>query len=280
MKCPFLTAANVKYCDASAYRKMILKAASDTGSERCSSSSYHECPALEARFFTDQRPERCPFLHEAEMEFCSAAPLPKYIPATDDFFSRCNSDRHLFCELYLKHADPGGARFPEKLWYAPNHMWLDVAVDGTCHIGLDAFAARVIAKVDRIAFVSPSATRQPIAVITVGGIDLQMVFPNPLTVTAINAYLRTAPQRVIEDPYGTGWLFEGVDPVLDGLIAGPDAPAWFRAEEARLSTFVHDRVHADGGFVVHGLTEHMGHDDLLCLMTEFFAPQRTWRSAC
>lgn len=319
MKCPFLRDANVKYCEASVYRKMILKAGSDAGSERCSSPAYRACPAAVPRLSGEAARSQCPFLHEARTEFCGAAAVAKYIPATNDLLSRCNSDGHFYCELFLAHADPQGERrphqerraagvaartprvdgmpVPENLSYAPNHMWLDVADDGICHVGLDAFAARVIAGVERISFISTSAVRRPVAVLTVNGVDMQMVFPNPVNVTAVNAYLRTAPSRVIEDPYGTGWLFEGFEPaaagrrsgtIREGLIDGTSAGAWFRAEADRLNEFVHQRTArpdrdgaafmADGGSVAEGLTAHLDREDLLRLVNDFFAPQRTWRT--
>lgn len=313
MKCPFLRDANVKYCEASAYRKMILTGGGDAAAERCSSRAWKDCPAAAARLFGEAPEGHCPFLHEAQAEFCGAAPMVKYIPATNDLHSHCNSDGHLYCELYLAHADPQGERRPRQrrthtgdvtqiprvdgmpvpvhLHYAPNHMWLDVADDGIVHIGLDAFAARVIASIDGIHFLLSPPPARPIAVLSVHGVDMQMVFPHPVQVTAANVYLRTAPQRVLEDPYGTGWLFEGFvhtgGDVREGLIDGARAATWFTEESDRLNEFVHQRAArpdedgaafmADGGAPVQGLTGQLDREDLLGLINEFFAPQRIWR---
>jgi glycine cleavage system H lipoate-binding protein len=320
MKCPFLRDVNVKYCEVSAYRKMILTASTDAGTERCSSRTYTECPAAAPRLPGMPRTDRCPFLHLSQAEFCAAASVTKYVPATNDLLSRCNSDGHLYCELFLAHADPEGDRrprpagarrtpagartptidgipVPTNLAYSPNHMWLDVADDGFCHVGIDGFAAKVIGSAEKVTFVSSRSVRRPIAVVTVNGVDLQMVFPNPLHLSASNVYLRTTPEKMTADPYGAGWLFEGFEPVgaganvgetvREGLISGEHALSWMRAESERLTQFVHERVAspspdgsrfmADGGSVTDGLAAHLDREGLINLMTEFFSPQLTWR---
>lgn len=321
MKCPFLRTASVKYCEVSAYRKMLLTTSTDTPSERCSTPKYPECPAAAQRLANTPRSEHCPFLHLSQAEYCAAASVTKYVPATNDLLSRCNSDGHLYCELFLAHADPTGERrprvvgarqaaaagertpsvdgipVPSNLAYAANHMWLDVGDDGFCHVGIDGFAAKVIGSAEKVTFVNSRMVGRPVAVLTVNGVDLQMVFPNPLHLSAANAYLRTTPDKVTADPYGAGWLFEGFEPVgetakagsavREGLVSGDHAVAWMRAEVARLNEFVHERATApgnggerfmaDGGAAIDGIASHLDRDALLNLITEFFAPQLTWR---
>ncbi|HYM60895.1 MAG TPA: hypothetical protein VEZ11_08380 [Thermoanaerobaculia bacterium] len=320
MKCPFLRETTVKYCQASAFRKMIVEAGSDTGRERCSSSSYIECAAAAPLLHGEPQGERCPFLHDAQVEYCGAASVTKFIPASDALLCRCNSDSHFYCELYLAHADPMGDRLPAKAYesletevgdtpvvdgilvpphlsYAPNHMWLDVAEDGFCHVGIDGFLAKVVGTVDKVSFVTSSAIARPVAVLTVKGVDLQMVFPNPMQRTAANVYLRTNPAKLTADPYGAGWLFEGFEParpggsagdtVREGLISGESAVAWIRGEAARLSDFAHEcisrpepdgtRLMADGGRFVPGIAASLERDDLINLSNDFFALHAAWR---
>ena len=45
MKCPFLHEAQVRYCTASSFKKMIAASVRGDGSERCSSPRYTECAA-------------------------------------------------------------------------------------------------------------------------------------------------------------------------------------------------------------------------------------------
>jgi glycine cleavage system H lipoate-binding protein len=317
MKCPFLRDASVKYCEASAYRKMLLKEATSAGAERCSSPDWGSCPAAKQRLDGPATGDRCPFLHEAQAEFCGAASVTRFIPATPDLLSRCSSDGHLYCEVYLQHADPQGERLPHhaadvpaghvptvdglpvppELRYAPNHMWVDVSEDGYCHVGIDAFAARVFGAIDRITFVAQRTLNRPIAVLGTNGVDVQMVFPNALHLVTSNVYLRTSPGKLTSDPYGAGWLFECVEPARpgasigdaagEGLITGEHAVAWMRDETERLNQFAHERLArtddsgyacmADGGTVVEGIAAQLDREELIELVSEFFAPQMGWR---
>jgi len=323
MRCPFLDGDRVRYCQASAHRKMIADRGGADVRERCSTPAYVGCPAATPRLGDAAPGDRCPFLQEAWVQFCSAAPLTKYIPANDSLLSRCNSDGHLYCELYLAEADPGGARLPdvsggreparigdhmvvvdgvpvpENLWFAPNHMWLDVAEDGNCHCGIDGFLAKALGAVDRVSFVKTPGVERPTAVLSVGAVDLQLVFPNPLRDRVANVYLRSEPGKLTADPYGAGWLFEGVEPTLPGapvgaatragLISGESAARWIDGETDRLARFVHERIGrpgpdgstamADGGRVVAGILARLDRDDALELLDAFFSSRGGWRAS-
>ena len=296
MQCPFLRQARVRDCRASAYRKMILETPSQAAGERCSSPTYTECPAAAPRLAPHSEASHCPFLQESGVEYCGAASMTRFIPATDALLSRCNSDAHLYCDLFLSRIDPArvlsqgmnsddfdDVSVPTHLWYAPNHMWLDVADDGLCHVGIDGFLARVLGAVEKVGFVTSRAADRPVAVLTVNGVDLQMVFPNVMQRTLANVYLR--------DPYGSGWLFEGrelaSDPIRGGLLTGAAAAEWMQQEVERVTTFVHAltarpgpdgiSLMADGGRLAPGFAAHLGRGELIDLVNEFFAPHTGWR---
>ena len=315
MRCQFLRDARVKYCQASPFRKLLLEAATKADLERCSSAEYIHCPAAVARLDDGPQLTECPFLQDADAEFCAASPVPRFIPAHDGLLSRCKSDSHLYCEVFLAAADARGSRLPERagvsrpagtddrtpmvdgvpvpaqLSYAPNHMWLDVADDGLCHVGIDGFLARVLQEVDGVAFVTARTVARPVAVLSVHGVELQMMFPNALQCSSVNYYLRSNPEKLCADPYGSGWLFEGTEAPFEeigaGLISGARAAAWMRSETARLSRFVHERtaapaadgsrLMADGGSVEPGFTRLLSRQDLIELFTEFFSPANGWR---
>jgi glycine cleavage system H lipoate-binding protein len=317
MRCPFLREALVKYCQASAHRKMIVDAARDAGHERCSSSSWPSCPAAarHANPHDEQPEELCPFLHDARVEFCGGAAVPRFVPASDALLSHCNSDAHRFCEVFLAHADPTGERLvqpaaarrrdasgaplvdgipmPLNLAYAPNHMWLDVGDDGCRHVGIDAFLARVVGEVDAISFVVPRGDGRPVAVLTVNGVDLQLVFPVALRRAAANVYLRTSPAKLTSDPYGAGWLFESVEPCASadeasaGFRRGDEASRWMLTESSRLALHVHEtlarrgsegaRFMADGGVPCANLAAHLERGELLDLFNQFFSLHTTGR---
>jgi glycine cleavage system H lipoate-binding protein len=298
---------------------MIVDAARDAGHERCSSPSWHSCPAAARHAVSPDELESCPFLHDARVEYCGGAAVPRYIPASDALLSHCNSDAHRFCEVYLAHADPTGERLvvpagralrhhpgnttplvdgipvPLNLAYAPNHMWLDVGEDGCRHVGIDAFLARIVGDVEAIDFVVPRGDGRPVAVLTVNGVDLQLVFPATLRRAVANVYLRTSPSKLTSDPYGAGWLFESVEqcPAIagddDGFKRGDDAARWMLTESSRLALHVHDalarrgnegaRFMADGGSPCANLAAQLERGELLDLFDQFFSLHSAGRSS-
>jgi hypothetical protein len=127
-------------------------------------------------------------------------------------------------------------------------------------------------------------------VVTVRGVDLQVVFPNAFDITRANTYLRTRPTRIIADPYGAGWLFEGTHTSPDiraCLITGQSAHAWMKDEIRRMTAHVHElsnsvNAHgavlmADGGSPRQGFVAELTREELLGMTAEFFSPLSTWR---
>lgn len=319
MRCPFLREAQVKFCKSSAYKKMILRTAANANGEKCSSHDYVTCP--DAKTLNEEHPSQshCPFLHESLVQYCSAASVTKYIPYSESLLSRCGNESHHHCELYLAMAEPDvqtapavhspakgqqedtvnewveGIRVPSGLGYTGNHMWLETSKDGMCHVGVDAFLTKIIAGLDGITFVKGKGTSRPAAVLTVRGVDLQMVFPYYMEITGTNNYLRANPEKLIADPYGPGWLFEGIepkaaqtaDPERSGLMRGATAVEWMRKEVERVSEFVHEQAFKshqegkplvmDGGLFSGELIQHLNREDALNLFNQFFSPYASWR---
>ena len=300
MRCPFLREAHVQSCQASPFRKQIVRSGGADG-ERCGSAAWQECPI--ARELTEEHPSAgtCPFHAESLVQYCSMAPVPKFIPWSDQAFSRCGSESHRYCELYLALAritapaatvgeaalgtdDVDGFPVPRWLWYAPGHTWLDVASDGVCHVGVDAFLARTLGGIDRVQFLTPKGLERPAAVLTVRDVDITVSFPNPVFITGVNGALRADPARLAQDPYGLGWLFEGIirdravvgngaPKIADGLLRGDAATAWMRREGLRLRGLAETaserisgvRLAADGGLPAPGLIRTLPHEEALRL---------------
>lgn len=316
MKCPLLKDSSARYCQASPHRRLPREAIS-AANDRCTSDGYVDCPVLRGVDVRAGMP-RCPLLEEQLVQYCAGAAVPKYIPYNEALLSRCNSEAHLYCPLYLARTRPGGHRRavtgpddprggddprrqaglagppgapepPERFCYSPNHMWIDVAPDGSCHIGVDAFVSRVLGHVDRVRFLTGRGLQWPVASLEVRQTDLRLVFPRRIQVTASNVHLRSDPSALVDDPYGAGWLYSGFAGPHDfdesagepDLIRGAQVPTWMRSEADRLDRFVHDRLAAgphhggpsaaDGGTVVPGVALHMDHEDLLYLFDAFFS---------
>jgi glycine cleavage system H lipoate-binding protein len=277
MICPFLKEAQVRFCRAASVKKMIPRSLEHTASERCCTPAWVTCPIAQQQQAGLAGQPSCPFLQESLVQYCAASPSTKFIPYSESLLSRCGTESHRYCELYLDFANPesnktlnttlgeknvseddlsdcvvDGIRMPAGLYYSANHMWLDLGEAGRCHIGIDGFLAKVLGHVDSISFVDGKDVKRPTAVLTVRGVDLHMVFPNCIHVISKNTSLRAAPERLTADPYTLGWLFEGCEPSLSaigtptelcaGLLRGREAREWMHHESQHLSEFVHERV--------------------------------------
>jgi glycine cleavage system H lipoate-binding protein len=165
-------------------------------------------------------------------------------------------------------------------------MWIDIAHDGSCHIGADAFVSRILGRIDRVRFLTGRGLQWPVASIEVRQTDLRLEFPRRIQITGSNVHLRLDPAALVDDPYGSGWLYSGVASPQDlnesagepELVRGNQVPAWMRREAERLDRFVRDHLTpdrtgltaADGGSVVPGVAMHLNHEDLVDLFEAFF----------
>jgi glycine cleavage system H lipoate-binding protein len=315
MRCPFLQEAAVRFCEVGPFRKLIPISSSQPDTEKCSSPGFARCPWAAGRL--EQLPEAasCPFLRKTLVQYCSAAPERRFVPYSDLLLSCCTSDSHRYCDLFLAVAKPerrkgdashggaGGApedavEVPPALAFSPNHMWLDLRPDASCHVGMDAFFAKVMGAIEEISFATPGSRGRPTAIARAHGVSLPLVFPGFLPYLHCNVRLRTDPGRIVSDPYGRGWLFEGsvaFDPagdlrrgLLRGLFSGEHVLAWMKSELERMTHYVHERLSraapgqgrllADGGVFCDGVALHLSPGDLLQLFNEFFSPQRAWSS--
>ena len=291
MTCPFLREAQVKFCQAATVRKLIpLGTGAPTtrpADEKCGTAAYTTCSVYQSRPFEGPECGPCPHFGESLMQYCGAAPVTKMVPYSESLLSRCGTDGFRYCQLYLSMAHPVVAaddqdsiHVPDWLNYASNHLWLDVGEDGTCHVGIDAFLSRAIGPVDSIGYVWLNGRHRPAAVLTVGGMDLEVVFPNPLLLTNCNLYLRANPSRLTTDPYTAGWLFEGtpLPETAENLLHGPSAHDWMEQEQRRMNEYLQmqispeHRLAADGGLFTPGLGKELNRQQMLALFHDFFSP--------
>lgn len=291
MPCPFLKEAQVKYCETAGFRKLIPLAKAAPAGEKCSSGEYTTCPVYRMHAIEDSK-SMCPYLRESLTQYCGAAPVAKFVPYSESLLTRCGNDSHRYCELYLQMAHPllpseevDGIPMPGWLKYAANHTWIDLSDDGVCHAGIDGFLSRVLGTVERITYVWLKGSHRPTAVLTVGGLDLEIVFPNPFLLTNCNLYLRANPARLAAEPYAGGWLFEGVpEPgTADNLMEGAAARQWMENEHRRMNEFLqheagHGKTAADGGLFAPGLPHYLEREPMLALFHEFFSPFASGRS--
>ncbi len=118
-------------------------------------------------------------------------------------------------------------RVPKAYWYTRNGVWVHRQTD-RCRVGLGDYLQQ---KSGDVAFVElPKVGSQVQAgdvIATVETMKTSFDLESPLagTVTQVNAELVDRPERINEDPYGSGWLLdiECTDLPTDLL----DAPTYF-----------------------------------------------------
>ena len=280
----------MKYCLASPVRKLIPIAAAGRGAdEKCSSPAHATCPVYRMRSREGTADGPCPCLGESLMQYCGAAAIAKMVPYSESVLSRCGNNGYRYCELYLAMANPGAAEpevdgipLPEGLRYSANHMWLDVDEEGFCHAGMDAFLSRALGLAERVSYVWQTGEHRVTAVVTVNGVDHDVVFPNPFRLTACNLYLRSDPAPLANNPYRSGWLFEGVatPETTKDLFQGAAARDWMEREQHRMNEFLQQQrdpggqFAADGGVSVSGLSQLLNREQMRALFHEFFSPLR------
>jgi glycine cleavage system H lipoate-binding protein len=293
MSCPFLKETEVKFCQMAGVRKMIPfsvgNAPGALAAEKCTSTAFVTCPVYRQQAQDSAAVNRCPWLQDSLMQYCGAAAVPKFVPYSEASLSRCGAESYKYCDLYLALSHPerdeedvDGVRMPNRLRYSTNHMWLDVAPDGRCHAGVDGFLARALGGVEHISYVWQKGHHRPAAVLRAGGVDHQVVFPNPMALTACNLHLRADPSRLIEEPYTGGWLFEGqmLPETAEGLMESAAAREWMRREHGRVNEFIYDRLLSseghnlagDGGTFCPGLIRSLDRDLAVGFFHEFFSP--------
>jgi len=278
MACPFLKEGCAQYCHAAPVGKLILEGPGVSGTSRCMSPEYYRCDLVAK---DEPRQQHCPHLEEIHVQYCGVTTPTKLIPFSESQLSSCTTDGYRYCESYLTLARPHGAMAPSaELLYSPNHFWLAVEESGLCHVGIDAFLAEFVGKVDEITFVTTHGTQRPVIAINVHGVEWPLAFPNPMLIQKVNSHLRGDPSRLTSDPYGSGWLFYGWElprQTRAGLISGPPAGAWQSEEEERMAREVHEtlQLNCDGGRPVRGVGQLLSRQQLVCLMQNFFS-DRTW----
>jgi len=274
MACPFLKEGRARYCHASPSRKLLLEGPGVSDGGRCSSPEYYRCDLVGK---DELRQERCPHLEEIQVQYCGATSPTKLIPFSESQLSICTTGGYYYCESYLTLARPHGVLAPPvNLHYAPNHFWLAKVESGFCYIGIDSFLAHMVGNIDGLTFVTTHGTQRPVVSLTVHGMEWPMTFPNPLLIQKVNGHLRSDPKRLIDDPYGSGWLFAGwevAERTGAGLISGAHAAAWQAEEQERLAKEIHETLElsCDGGGPVRGVAQLLPHRQLVCLFQHFFS---------
>jgi glycine cleavage system H protein len=174
----------------------------------------------------------------------------------------------------------GGFVLPENLRYHPGHTWALAESPTLVRVGLDAFAARLIGKIEGITLPKRGQwirQGQKIVTVTRDGSKAELVSPIEGEVSNVNDVVladNTLPGR---DPYGDGWLLMVMAPdakvSFRNLLNGTLARRWMEEAASRLRMrmpALAGAVAQDGGVVVDDVTAHLPDQAWSELTREFF----------
>jgi len=180
----------------------------------------------------------------------------------------------------LQPAFVGGFELPENLRYHPGHTWALAESPTLVRIGLDAFAARLIGKIEGITLPTRGQwIRQGQKIVTVlrDGSKAELVAPIEGEVSNVNDAVFADNALPGRDPYGDGWLLMVMAPdakvSFRNLLNGTLARRWMEEAASRLRMrmpALAGAVAQDGGVVVENVASHLPDQAWSELTHEFF----------
>ncbi len=288
MNCPFLRETRVRSCRRAPQRKLIPRTGVPVAEERCANASFLSCPLYRRQNECHASQPPCPLLDESLVQYCSASAITRFVPYSEAVLSQCGGGAFRYCDLYLEIARATaderragtGIAVDTDLFYTANHWWVDLPAEGPCHLGADAFVARLLGDVVRIDFATPGGLKEPVALLSTKAATWHLAFPAAVSIARCNLYLRRNPGRLGAQPYTQGWLFEAALPeetafrIRRTARTGDAARAWMDQESQRVNQRLQDLqcAAADGGLFTPGLLDALGPHDAAALFHEFCSP--------
>lgn len=129
---------------------------------------------------------------------------------------------------------------------------------GTLELGIDDLAQRLLPSVTAVELARPGTVVQrgeTIATLHGAGRTVRITSPISGSIAGVNAAVLRDPGLMKRDGYGRGWLVAvaPADASFADLPNGDEAESWLRAEAARWSRFVEERLGfaaTDGGELI------------------------------
>jgi len=174
----------------------------------------------------------------------------------------------------------GGFEVPQEYCFHPGHTWVVDEGRQNARIGIDAFAADLLGKVDSVELTGLNRwvrQGQPLCKITHDGRSVDLLCPVEGVLVSINHEVLKNPNLAIEDPYRNGWLGVVKAPELatnvKNLLQGTFVLHWMQNCLARVAGTVQQLNPAlaqDGGLPVKGLLFQVDASTQQQLAREFF----------
>lgn len=173
-----------------------------------------------------------------------------------------------------------GFEIPTGYEFHPGHTWVCDEGRQNARVGLDAFAAQLFGKIDRIETVELNRwvrQGQKLWTVTREGRSVEMLSPIEGVVVSLNHKVIKDPALLNSDPYKEGWVCVVKSPDLatnmKNLIQGPLVAPWMQNTLNRLGALASQYAPAmaqDGGIPVSGLLSKMDPATQERIVQEFF----------
>ena len=160
-----------------------------------------------------------------------------------------------------------GVQFPQGYYLHKGHGWVRMESGGEVRIGLDAFASRLLGRLDTVKLpLMGKPLKRDQGAMGLGRQDwsTDLLAPVSGVVTAANAAVQERPDLIQEDPYGEGWLLMAYADDLRGdlktLLMGSEASEHFSSEIEALHATIETELGplaADGGQLVGDIFSHL-----------------------
>lgn len=174
----------------------------------------------------------------------------------------------------------GEFQVPEGYAFHPGHTWLADEGRQNARVGIDAFAANLVGKIDSVEIADLNRwvrQGQRLCTLRHDGREIELLCPVEGVVVSVNHEVLKDPNLVVEEPYRNGWLCLIKAPELSinakNLLQGPIVPAWMQNSYARIGNMLQQitpELAQDGGLPVKGLLFQVKPDVQQQLTKEFF----------
>ncbi len=156
-----------------------------------------------------------------------------------------------------------GFEIPKGYCFHLGHAWAFDEGRQNARVGMDAFAANLLGKVDRIEVAGLNRwvrQGQKICTITSGDVSVELLSPLEGVVISVNQDVLKDPNLAVKDPYKDGWICVVKAPEMDvnlkNLVQGAMIAPWMQNSLRRLTAITAQLGPAmaqDGGLPVSGL---------------------------
>lgn len=202
--------------------------------------------------------------------FRRRADLPA-VQAKEDVWSRPPAPRM---------AKEFGFEVPGNYAFHPGHTWVLDEGRQNARVGMDAFTANLLGKIDRIEVAGLNRwvrQGQKLMTITSGALTFDMLAPIEGVITSVNHEAIKDPEIVAKDPYKNGWICVIKSPEislnLKNLVQGSLVAPWMQNSMGHVNALASQMAPAlaqDGGLPVKGLLTQIDTESQRKLIHEFF----------